>query len=115
MRHTRGVSCRFAAAALAPHQVPTFSPSKGCAIVLLMIHNFFMSGIVLNEESLHPSQFVVVAGVVPGEFRRVRACVHLSRFYAHPGSPAHSSNMQIGDLILLIDNYRCGSLPNIAL
>jgi hypothetical protein len=48
-----------------------------------MIHNFDMSGIVLNEESLHPSQFIVVAGVVPGEFRLARVCVHLSRFYPH--------------------------------
>ena len=122
MHHTRGVSCRFlqqpSPRICCTHQVVPFSLSKSCAIVLRMNHTFTMSGIVLNEESLHPSQFLVVAGVVPGKFRRVCVCgiCHICLGLIHTsGSPAHSSNMQIGDLILLIDNYRCVSLPNIAL
>ena len=68
--------------------------------------NLFIRANLLSSPALFQVSFVV------------RACVCICLGFIHtvtPGSPAHSSHMQKGDLILLIDNYRCDYLPNIAL
>ena len=63
-----------------------------------------MSGIVLNED-VHVSKFLSVAGVDPGQPRRV-SVITQPGLIKTTGSPAHIGNVKHGDLILLIDNRR---------